>query len=171
MIEIIKHSIRFVFFLIAQAFIFNQLEIGLGIQLMVYPLYIFLLPLGMNVFLLMLISFGLGFCIDLFSNTYGLHASSALVIAYGRSYLLKLFEPRDGFDPGIELTIYSIGYTWFAYVFGTFLLVHTMWFFLIEQFKWSEFWYVVLKTVLGVPMSLIICVLLQFLFFKKPVKR
>ena len=171
MIEIIKHSIRFVFFLIAQAFIFNQLEIGLGIQLMVYPLYIFLLPLGMNVFLLMLISFGLGFCIDLFSNTYGLHASSALVIAYGRSYLLKLFEPRDGFDPGIELTIYSMGYTWFAYVFGTFLLVHTMWFFLIEQFKWSEFWYVVLKTVLGVPMSLSICVLLQFLFFKKPVKR
>ena len=54
MIEIIKHSIRFVLFLIAQAFIFNQLEIGLGIQLMVYPLYIFLLPLGMNVFLLII---------------------------------------------------------------------------------------------------------------------
>jgi hypothetical protein len=119
----------------------------------------------------MLLSFGLGFGIDLFSNTYGLHASSALVIAYGRPYLIKLFEPRDGFDPGIELTIYSMGYAWFSYVFGAFLLAHTMWFFLIEQFKWSEFWYVVLKTALGVPLSLILCVLLQFLFFKKPVKR
>jgi hypothetical protein len=171
MIDIIKHSIRFVLFLIAQAFIFNQLEIGFGIQLMVYPLYIFLLPLEMNVFLLMLVSFGLGFGIDLFSNTYGLHASSALIIAYGRPYLIKLFEPRDGFDPGTELTIYSMGYTWFGYVFGTFLIAHTMWFFFIEQFKWSEFWYVVLKTVLGVPLSLFICVLLQFLFFKKPIKR
>jgi len=171
MIEIIKHSIRFVLFLLAQAFIFNQLEIGLGIQLMVYPLYIFLLPLEMNVSLLMLIAFGLGFCIDLFSNTYGLHASSALVIAYGRTYLLKLFEPRDGFDPGIELTIYSMGYAWFSYVFGTFLLAHTVWFFFIEQFKWSEFWYVILKTLLGVPLSLILCILIQFLFFKKPIKR
>lgn len=171
MIEIIKHSIRFVLFLIAQAFIFNQLEIGLGIQLMVYPLYIFLLPLEMNVFLLMLVSFALGFGIDLFSNTYGLHASSALILAYGRPYLIKLFEPRDGFDPGKELTIYSMGYAWFSYVFGIFLLAHTVWFFFIEQFKWSEFWYVALKTLLGVPLSLLLCILLQFLFFKKPVKR
>ena len=99
MIDIIKHSIRFVLFLIAQAFIFNQLEIGFGIQLMVYPLYIFLLPLEMNVFLLMLVSFGLGFGIDLFSNTYGLHASSALIIAYGRPYLIKLFEPCKLYKP------------------------------------------------------------------------
>ncbi len=171
MIEIIKHSVRFVLFLLAQAFIFNQLEIGLGIQLMVYPLFIFLLPLDINIFASMLVSFLLGFGIDMLSNTYGLHASSALILAYGRPYLIKLFEPRDGFDPGVELTVYTMGYAWFSYVFGIFLLAHTTWFFLIEQFKWSEFWYVLLKTILGVPISLGICILIQFLFLKKPSKR
>jgi hypothetical protein len=171
MIEIVKHSIRFILFLLVQAFVFNQLEIGLGIQLMVYPLFIFLLPIEINIFLLMVLAFSLGYGIDIMSNTYGLHASSALLIAYGRPYLFKLFEPRDGYLPGAELSIFTMGYAWFSTVFGIILAVHTLWFFFIEQFKFSEFWFILLKTILGVPLSLGICILIQLLFLKKPSNR
>ena len=166
MIDIIKHSFRFFAFIFIQAFIFNQLEIGLGIQIMVYPLFIFLLPVELNVFALMIISFVFGISIDYFSNTFGLFASSALLIAYIRPFLFKLLEPRDGFLPGSELSIYQMGYGWFSSAFVLVLLINNFWFFLIEQFKWKELWFVLLKTILSTPLALGTCILIQMAFFK-----
>ncbi|NDF59445.1 MAG: hypothetical protein EB100_00015 [Crocinitomicaceae bacterium] len=166
MIDIVKHSLRFFAFIFIQAFIFNQLEIGLGIQIMVYPLYIFLLPIELNVFALMFISFAFGISIDYFSNTFGLFASSALLIAYLRPFLFKFLEPRDGFLPGAELSIYQMGYGWFSTSFVLVLLINNFWFFLIEQFKWKELWYVILKTILSTPLSLGAALLFQMAFFK-----
>lgn len=171
MIEIGKHSIRFILFLLAQVYVFNHLELGLGIQFMIYPMFIFFLPNTLNIFLLMSISFVLGLSIDSLSNTYGLHASAAILIAYGRPYLMKLFEPRDGYPPTTDLSIYTMGYVWYATVFGIFLAAHNFWFFLMEQFKWSEFWFMILKIILSVPLSLGMSILIQLLFFKKPSTR
>jgi hypothetical protein len=171
MIEIVKHIVRFIFFLFAQVYVFNNLEIGLGIQFMIYPLFIFLLPNNLNIFLLMTISFAMGLSIDSLSNTYGLHASASVLVAYGRPYLMKLFEPRDGYPPATDLTLHTMGYVWFSSVYAIFLLAHIFWFFLIEQFKWSEFWFMILKVILSVPLSLGMSILIQLLFFKKPVTR
>ncbi len=171
MVEIGRHSIRFILFLLAQVYVFNNLEIGLGIQFVIYPMFIFFLPNNLNIFLLMTISFIMGTSIDSLSNTYGLHASTSVLIAYGRPYLMKLFEPRDGYPPSTDLSIFTMGYVWFSTVFGIFLLAHNFWFFLMEQFKWSEFWFLILKIILSVPLSLLISILIQLLFFKKPVIR
>jgi hypothetical protein len=171
MIDIIKHSVRFILFLFVQVFIFNQLEIGLGIQFMIYPLFIFLLPTELNVFLLIFVSFVLGISIDSLSNTYGLHASASVLLAYGRPYLFKLFEPRDGYPPLTDLSVLNMGYAWFSSVYGIFLGAHIFWFFLMEQFKFSEFWFLLLKIILSVPLSLGMAILIQLLFFKKQVVR
>ncbi len=171
MVEIGRHSIRFILFLLAQVFVFNNLEIGLGIQLSIYPMFIFLLPNNLNIFLLMTLSFLMGISIDSLSNTYGLHASTAVLLAYGRPYLMKIFEPRDGYPLTNDVTVYSMGYVWFSTVYGIFLLANCFWFFLIEQFKWSEFWFMILKILLSVPLSLGVSIILQLLFFKKPSTR
>jgi hypothetical protein len=166
MINIVKHSIRFFAFIFIQAFIFNQLEIGLGIQIMVYPLYIFLLPIELNVIALMIVSFVFGISIDYFSNTYGLFASSALLIAYLRPFLFKLLEPRDGFLPGMELSVYQMGFGWFSSAFVLVFFINNFWFFIIEQFKWKEIWFILLKTILSTPLSLGASILIQMAFFK-----
>ena len=44
-----KHIIRFVVFAFLQALIFNQLNIGFGIHLMIQPLFIMLLPFELTV--------------------------------------------------------------------------------------------------------------------------
>lgn len=171
MVEIGRHSIRFILFLLAQVYVFNNLEIGLGIQFVIYPMFIFFLPNNLNIFLLMTFSFMIGIFVDSLSNTYGLHASASVLLAYGRPYLMKLFEPRDGYPPATDLSIFNMGYVWFSTVFGIFLLAHNFWFFLIEQFKWSEFWFLTLKIILSVPLSLLVSILIQLLFFKKSVIR
>ena len=138
---------------------------------MIYPMAIMLLPFGTNSVVLLLLSFLLGFSIDLFSNTGGLHASSLLVFALFRPLIFKAFSPRDGYDPGKEGSIFEMGYRWFFFTFGTLLLIHHLWFFFMEVFKFSEMLYVFKKLTLSVFVSFTLVVLLQFLFLKRSVSK
>ncbi len=169
--DIIKHSIRFVALVIAQAYILNQLEIGFGIQLMVYPLLIFLLPFELGLIYLMLIAFVMGVLIDAVSNTYGLHTSSLLLFAYLRPFIMKVFSPRDGYENQREGNIFEMGPRWFLFVFGTLLAIHHFWFFLLEIFRFDEFFFILQKTILSLPISYMLCYFLQALFVSKPKER
>ena len=163
----VKNGLRFLLFVLAQVLILNQIEIGFGIQLMVYPLFILLLPVEIGVIPLMLIAFALGLSIDAFSNTYGLHTSSLLVVAFSRPLVYKLFAPRDGYDPMLETNIFSMGNSWFLKTFGILILLHHFWFFMLEMFKLNEIFFVLQKTILSALISFLICILLQYLFVKK----
>jgi len=165
---ILKHSIRFLLFFLVQVLILNQIEPGMGIQIMIYPLFVLLLPVEMSVISLMLISFGLGIAIDSMSNSFGLHASSLLAVAYLRPVIFKLFAPRDGYDILLETNIFNMGTTWFLKTFGILLIIHHFWFFMLEMFKLNEILYVLQKTGLSVVVSILICILLQYLFLRKP---
>ena len=168
---ILVHIARFLFFVIAQSLIFNQLEVGFGIHPMIYPLFILLLPFEINSILLLLIAFVTGLSIDAFSNTYGLHTSSLLVVAYLRPFIFEIFSPRDGYDSNKEGSISEMGQRWFIYVFGILLLVHHLWFFTFEMFKWNEFFFILQKTILSLPVSYMLCILLQVVFVSKPKER
>lgn len=165
--QVVKNSLRFIFFLLIQVLVLNQIEIGFGIQLMIYPLFILLLPVDMSVSALLLLAFLLGISIDAMSNTYGLHASSLLVVAYFRPIIFKLFAPRDGYDLLMETNLQTMGYRWFLNTFGILLLIHHFWFFLLEMFKINEFPFVLQKTALSVPLSFLLCMLIQYLFMNK----
>lgn len=167
---LLKHSFRLGFFLLIQALILNQVELGAGTLIMIYPLFILLLPVEINIFLLLILAFILGISIDILSNTYGLHASSLLLMAYFRPIIFKAFSPRDGYETDQELNIYSMGVLWFIKTFGILLLIHHFWFFLIELFRFDQILYVLLVTILSVPLSFTLCLLIQFLFIRKPRK-
>lgn len=164
---LITHGLRFIFFLLVQVLILNQLEIGLGIQFMIYPLFILLLPVELKTITLMLIAFVFGLFIDAFSNTYGLHTSALLIFAYMRPLIFRLFAPRDGYDILLETTVLNLGYIWYLKTFGILLLLHHFWFFMFEMFKLNELVFVLQKTILSVPLSVLLCLFLQYLFIKK----
>lgn len=165
---IVLHIVRFALAFIIQVLILNQIEIGFGIQLMVYPLFILLLPVDMNVFYLMMIAFVTGGAIDVFSNTYGLHASSLVVFAYFRPIIFNLFAPRDGYDILLETNLFTMGRSWFIRSFGLLLIIHNLWYFLLEMFKITEILYILQKTGMSVVLSFILCILFQYLFLRKP---
>lgn len=161
---IILHSVRFILFVLFQVLVLNNLELGWGVYPMIYPLFILLLPFEMATVTLMLIAFGMGIVIDSLSNTFGLHASSAVVFAYFRPLVFKLFSPRDGYENTGESNVYVMGIRWFTFVFGLLLLVHHTWFFLIEVFKWNELGFVLRKVALSVPLSFLFSLFAQFIF-------
>lgn len=165
---ILSHGLRFGFFLLIQVLILNQIEIGVGTQLMIYPLFIALLPVEMNTFASLGFAFGLGIFIDAMSNTYGLHTSSLLVFTYLKPIIYNVFAPRDGYDQVSETNIHQMGISWFLRSFGLLLIIHHFWFFMLEMFKLNEILFVLQKTILSVIMSFVVCILLQYLFIRKP---
>lgn len=165
--NLVVHGLRFLFFVFAQTLVFNQLEIGWGIQPMIYPLFILLLPFEIGVIPMLLLAFGMGICIDAMSNTYGLHTSALLMFAYLRPVIFKTFSPRDGYDSLKEGNVYEMGQRWFLYVFGSLLLIHHFWFFMIEIFKFNEIGYILRKLVFSSILSYIFCILFQLIFLKR----
>lgn len=168
---IITQLIRFILFILAQTWVFNQLEIGFGIQVMVYPLFLMLLPFETSVFVLLILAFAMGLSIDSLSNTYGLHTSSLLLVAYMRPIIFGIFSPREGYDSLKESSVFEMGQRWFVSVFGLLLIIHHLWFFTIEMFKMNELLFVLQKTLLSVPISFLLCILLQVIFVTKPKER
>jgi hypothetical protein len=169
--NIAVHIFRFLIFVLIQSLVLNSLEIGLGIQLMIYPLFIVLLPFETSLPILLLVAFVMGFSIDSISNTFGLHTSSLLVVAYLRPFVFNMFSPRDGYDPLKEASIFEMGQRWFISVFGILILIQHLWFFTLEMFNISETLYVLQKTMLSAPLSFLLCILLQVIFVSKPKER
>lgn len=165
--QFVKNIVRLFIFVLAQGFIFSQLNFGYGIHPMIYPLFILLLPFDTKPIVLMLFAFVGGIGVDFFVNTFGLHASAAVLIAYLRPTIFRQFAPRDDYDVLKEPTANEWGYVWFVKVAGITVLIHHFWFFLLEYFKWSAWKEIITNTILSSIVTLIIFILIQILFFKK----
>src|SRR5690554_6480074 len=164
---LVKNTFRLLVFVLAQGLIFGQLNFGYGIHPMIYPLFIILLPFDTRPITLMFLAFLTGIGVDFFMNTFGLHASAAVLIAYIRPSVFKRFSPREDYDVLKEPIASEWGYAWFIKVSGTLVLIHHFWFFLLEYFKWSAWKEILLSTVLSAILTLIIFIVIQILFFKK----
>ena len=163
---IVKPLIQFFGLLLLQVFILNTIEPGMGIYLMAYPLLIAILPFSYKVVTVLSISFLMGFMVDLFSNTFGLHASAAVTMGMARPLLYKYFAPRDGYDILRQPNVLDMGLRWHILTFGSLLFIHHIWFFLLESFRFDNIASALIKTLLSGSLSLIICLIIQYLFFK-----
>lgn len=166
----LKYIGRFIFLVLIQVLFLNQLEIGWGVQGMVYPMFILFLPVEMGVILLMTIAFVMGMSIDAMSNTYGLHTSALLAVAFARPFVFDLFAPRDGYDPLVEPDLFTMGRSWFIRTYGLLLLIHHLWFFSLEMFKFNEVLLILQKTLLSVVFSFVLSILVHYLLVKRPKK-
>lgn len=162
--QILPNSIRFVLLVVFQVVVLNYLEPGLGIYPMIYPLFIFMLPVELATVYTMLLAFLIGIAVDSVSNTYGLHASSAVLMAFLRPQVFKWLSPREGYENIETPSLYSLGTRLFVYAYTLLLIFHNGWYFFVESFKLNEFIWVLLKIVLSVSVSLGLSLLVQFVF-------
>src|SRR5688500_3256421 len=131
----LKYGLNFILIVLVQALVVNPWEIHAFLNPMVYPMLILMLPFDLSVLTTLIISFALGISVDGFSYTFGLHASSAMVIGYLRPSILKYIKPRDGYDSTLIPSILAMGIAWFLGYTAFFLAIHHAWFFTIEIFR------------------------------------
>ncbi len=164
---IVINSIRFILFVFAQGLVLNNLEFGWGVLPMLYPLFLMLLPVNTKPVVLMLIAFVFGLAIDSISNTFGLHCSSAVLFAFFRPIIFSAYNSKETMESIENTNVYTMGASWFLYNFGTLLLIHHTWFFVIESFKLNDFMIILRKVALSIPISYLLSLLIQFIFLSK----
>jgi len=162
----IKNIVRFILAILVQVLLINQLDLGTASPYfypLFYAIFVILLPLNVSPIYLILFGFTEGFIIDLFMNTGGLHASSLVMLAFARPYVLKLISPREDYDPTKPISISFFGFRkFFLYVFILSAAQH-LWFFSLEYFKWNVLHVILAKTIVSTSLATILILLTDYL--------
>ena len=162
----VKYGLLFILLVLLQGFVINQVQINTYIYPMIYPVLILLLPFEINVIVAMIIALILGISVDVVSDTFGLHASALVLMAYIRPTVLRYIKPRDGYDSSTLPNIHDMGVIWFL-LYGSILIgIHHLWFFVIEVFRWDLFSLIFGKFFFSLIFTLVLVILFQYIFFK-----
>src|SRR6059058_6106440 len=96
MSSLLKNIIRFIFFILIQAYILDKVPpLHQYVKPILYFLFILWLPFSINRSLLMIIAFVYGLCMDYFTGAPGLHAIPCILIGYLRPFLLNILLPQE----------------------------------------------------------------------------
>lgn len=101
----LKRIIWFTGLILLQVLILNHIHLAGYATPFLYVYFIVKLNTGISRNELMLWSFFLGLIIDIFSDTPGMNAASAVLLAFSRPLFVRLFSPRDSlddFEPGFQ---------------------------------------------------------------------
>ncbi|MBN1118349.1 MAG: rod shape-determining protein MreD [Bacteroidales bacterium] len=162
-----RNIIRFLVLIVAQIFIFNNIELGGYLNPYVYIIFILLLPFETPGWLLLILSFLLGFSVDIFSETLGMHTAASVFMAYLRPMALSMFAPRDGYESGSFPRIHYYGLSWFAQYALVLIFAHHTVLFLTELFIIQDIFHILLRIVFSTIFSASLIILSQFIVFKK----
>ena len=164
---VIMSFVRFFLLLTAQIVIFNNIDLFGYINPVPYILFIILFPVNGNKQLLIVTSFLLGITMDLFSNSGGVHATASLILAYLRPSIFKF-----SFGLSYEYQTIKINDSLTPERFSFLLLsvvIHQFTLFILEVFQISSLWDILIRTIIGTLFTLLICIVLIYIF--KPSKR
>ncbi len=159
--------VYFFIYVLVQVLVLKDLVLFHAAFCFLYIMFILLLPIETNNLVLLLVAFALGFVVDVFYDSLGMHACAAVVIAYVRNYWLATITPQGGYDAGAMPTLANNGIQWFVvYTLPLLFLHHTILFF-IEASGFSQFWFTMLKIMSSLLFTLLVVVLLQYLSFSR----
>jgi hypothetical protein len=128
-----------------------------------YIAFILLLPIELNSLVLMVIGFVLGFTIDIFYDSMGLHALATVFVAYIRNYWLATITPQGGYDSSASATVMANGLQWFLVYSLPLVFLHHLVLFFVEASGFALFWYTMLKIVASLLFTMATIILLQYL--------
>ena len=169
MSPLVKNIIRFFLFIFVQVFVLNQVPpLHHLAKPYIYFLFILWLPFKMGRRTVMILALALGFSLDCFTKTYGLHAASCVLIAYLRPFLINLLISQEGAESNYnEPSIKSMGFApYLTYIAILTLLHHSLLFFL-EALQSGGYLYFILKTLVSAAISLLLILLTELLFVRK----
>lgn len=158
---------RFILLLAVQIVIFNNMNFLGYISPYPYILFIILYPVNGNKSGLLVTSFFLGLIMDMFSNSGGIHTAACVILAYYRPYLFK-------FSFGLSYEYQTVKLNdvvtpeRFSFILLS-VLIHHFVLFVLEAFKISFFWDILIRTILSTIFTIIICIIIIYLI--KPNRR
>lgn len=162
MILFLQNIVRFILLILVQVFVLNNIRFMGYINPYIYILFIFLLPVKFSRWWSLILAFAMGLIIDAFSNTSGIHAFTAVLVAFIRNPVINLYTSiEDGANPIPSFR--SFGVAVFIKYVVTLVLIHHTAFFLLEIFGFESIGQTLLKILFNTFFTIIIILGIQSL--------
>jgi rod shape-determining protein MreD len=156
-----QYLLSFIAIFLVQILVLNNLNLGGYINPWLYVLFLLILPVEIPNWLLLVLAFVTGLLMDTFLNTIGLHASATVFLAFLRPFLLRIFSPRDGYEPGSLPVPSHFGLGWFLKYTLLAVLAHHLFLFVVEAFSFESFGATLWKTILSTLVTLVVIMIAQ----------
>ncbi len=162
---IVKNTIRFFFILFIQVFILNKIP---PLHQFVLPYFYFIvilwLPFKTKRWAILLVGFLLGFIVDMFYKTPGLHSAASVLIAYIRPFLINLLLPKEATEWGNEEpNRVSMGAVPFATYVILLTILHNLYLIFLEWMQFGSFLYFLGKIIATSLVSLLLFLISELL--------
>ncbi|MBJ7879069.1 rod shape-determining protein MreD [Gelidibacter salicanalis] len=156
---------RFVVLVLVQVLIFNHINFMGYINPYIYILFIILFPANNNRTLFVFLAFLLGFFVDVFSDSGGVHAAASVTLAYVRPVFLKFSfgTVYDYQSIKFNQTDFSSKLTYFSAL----VIIHHFIMYSLEIFNISKILLILQKTLFSGIFTIILCLIITILFSQK----
>ncbi|WP_299822447.1 hypothetical protein [uncultured Pontibacter sp.] len=161
----INNIVQFILFVALQILLMDNLVLYSTGFCYIYVAFLLFLPININRVLLLFLGFLVGFTVDVFYDTMGIHAAASVLLAFLRPHLLNLLTPRDGYDISDSVNIHVMGKGWFLTYTSTLILVHHAAVFFLERISFDDALFTLLKIVVSALFTGVVILILQLLFF------
>lgn len=154
-IDFLKRLLLFLGLLLAQVLVLNHVHLFDVATPLLYIYFVISFQRGYPRWAILVWSFLLGLCIDIFSNTPGVAAASLTLCGVLQPYILELFIQRDN-DDDIVPCVRTLGlnkYTLFSLIIT---FIYCLTFFTVETFTFFNW----LQWILSVSTSTVLTLLL-----------
>ena len=138
--DFLKRLGLFALFFLAQVLVFGRIHLFHYATPLFYVYFVAMFPRNHEKWAILVWSFLLGLCVDIFSNTPGLAAASLTVIAAVQPYYLELYVPRDSAD-NLKPSMKTLGPVKFAYYIVPIVLVYCLLFYSLEMLTFFNAFY------------------------------
>ncbi|MES2776302.1 MAG: rod shape-determining protein MreD [Bacteroidota bacterium] len=169
MAEPIKIIFRFILFILVQALVLNHMPpLHRFITPYLYFLFILWMPFKTSRSSLLIVGFLLGFALDLFLRTPGLHAAACVLIAYIRPFIINLLVPRETKELSLGSPSRStMGFAPYALYVVVLTIVHHSYLVLLEMMQFPGLLYFVGKVFFTTLVSLLLITITELLITKR----
>lgn len=160
----LKLSGRFVFLILLQVLVLNNIRLGGYVNPLIYILFVLMLPFNIKPWLLLLSGFLTGLTIDVFLGTPGLHAGATVFMSFIRQTVIRLTLGHRLPEGNLEPTIYDMGARWFFTYTAIMVVIHHTSLFLLEAFSLEQPLSIIIRTILSSVFTILIIILYSFVF-------
>jgi hypothetical protein len=149
-----------------QALIVSRLQVLDGFILpWVYIFGILMLPFETPKWAVLLISFSVGYIMDLFSGPMGMHMTACVILGWLQPMIQRLLAPREGYDIVQKPTIQKMGLQWYLTYAGMLTFIHHFVLFFAETLRLTPFFYQIGHILFSGMATLLLLTIGQYLIF------
>ncbi len=169
MSNLLKNIIRFIFFILLQVFVLDNIPpLHRFIIPYLYFLFVLWLPFKISRGGLSLLGFLFGLTLDFFTKTPGLHAAACTLIAYVRPFIISLLMPKESYEISYaEPSITSMGLMPYSVYVLILTVLHHSYLVFLEWLEFGNFFFFLGKVFATTGISLLLILITEILFIRK----